>query len=342
MFNRILVPLDGSLLAERVIPHVEQFARIFGSNILLLQILDPTSYHEHTHTVDPLSWQIRKTEADMYMNSIATRIRADLGLSGESATKNRVEYAIREGKTAENIVNFAHSEKVDLLVICTHGAGGLSKWNISSITHKVINMIYLPVLLIRSFILPEPESSNVNYRRILLPFDSSRRAESSLAVAISLARGEPSRESGSDLPAVSFKTSLLLTAVIKPPELPIPEPYPDEIKQLSEQLMDASRQAVGNYLNEMKERLPVECEVCVVENCSVPSAIHEIADREKDIDLVVLCAHGFSGQVTWPYGSVTRNYIEHGTKPVLIVQDIIRSQVPPTAAEIAAEASGER
>jgi nucleotide-binding universal stress UspA family protein len=155
MFNRILVPLDGSTLAERAIPHAEEFARIFGSTIVLLQVLDPTSYHENPNPVDPLSWQIRKAEADMYMNGIAARIRENLhGSTPQSKSKNeknRVEYFIREGKTAENIVNFAHSEKIDLLVINTHGSGGLSRWNISSVTQKVINLIYLPVLIVRAF-----------------------------------------------------------------------------------------------------------------------------------------------------------------------------------------------
>ena len=79
MFNRILVPLDGSTLAERAIPHAEQFARIFGSSIILLQVLDPTSYHENPKFVDPLSWQIHKSEADMYLSRIASRIREELG-----------------------------------------------------------------------------------------------------------------------------------------------------------------------------------------------------------------------------------------------------------------------
>ena len=87
--------------------------------------------------------------------------------------------------------------------------------------------------------------------------------------------------------------------------------------------------------------MPVTCETCVMENTSVASAIQELADQE-DIDIVVLCAHGYSGQVTWPYGTVTRNYIEHGTKPVLVIQDVPRSQVRPTAAEVAAEKSGRR
>lgn len=362
MFNRILVPLDGSTLAERAIPHAEQFARIFGSNIVLLQVLDPTSYHENPNPVDPLSWQIRKAEADMYLRGIAARLREDLRESapdakgaqrrGRDEKKARVEYSIREGKTAENIVDFAHTENIDLLVISTHGSGGLSRWNISSVTQKVINLIYLPVLIVRAYNQPETEDARIRYRRILLPIDSSRRAECSLSAGIALARGEMSIELASEAnnlslhptaPAtLSLRTKLILAAVIKPPELPIPEPYPVEIEQLSEQLMHVSRQAVNNYLKEMKERLSVECETCVVEHNSVSSAIQELAVQKEAIDLVVLCAHGYTGQSTWPYGTVARNYMEHGTKPVLVIQDVPRSHVRPTAAEIAAEKSGGR
>ena len=217
MFNRILVPLDGSILAERAIPHAEQFARIFGSSIILLQVLDPTSYHENHNPVDPLSWQIRKTEADMYMNEIAARVREHLGECAIDAKKaptasapsmsmnmNRVEYSIREGKTAENIVNFAHAENIDLLVISTHGSGGLSRWNISSVTQKVINLIYLPVLIVRAYNFPETKEARIRYRRILLPIDSSRRAESSLSAGIALARGEKSMEMASEADNLSL------------------------------------------------------------------------------------------------------------------------------------------
>ena len=202
MFNRILVPLDGSALAERAIPHAAQMARIFGSKVILLQVLDPTSFHENPNPVDPLSWQIRKAEADVYLNGIADRVREDLRENeldvkgtesiSEAETQDRVEYSIREGKTAENIVNFAHSENIDLLVISTHGSGGLSRWNISSVTQKVINLIYLPVLIVRTYNPPVIENSRIHYRRILLPIDSSRRAECSFSAAITLARGETS------------------------------------------------------------------------------------------------------------------------------------------------------
>jgi nucleotide-binding universal stress UspA family protein len=342
MFTRILVPLDGSSLAERAIPHAEQFARIFEASVILLQVLEPTSYHENPKAVDPLSWQIRKAEAELYMQGIAARITKNLGenpLVPPDEQKRRVEYAIREGKTAENIVDFAHAENIDLLVISTHGSGGLSRWNISSVTQKVINLIYLPVLIVRAYGPSDSNEGITRYRRILLPIDSSRRAECSLSAGIELARGEKNASGEPDKD--SIQSTLILAAVIRPPELPIPEPFPVEISQLSEQLLQVSREAVNKYLIEMKERLPVNCDTCVAENVSVASAIQDLADQE-DIDMVVLCAHGYSGHVTWPYGTVTRNYLEHGTKPVLVIQDVPRSQVRPTAAEVAAEKSGRR
>lgn len=342
MFNRILVPLDGSPLAEQAIPHAELFARIFGSKIILLQVLEPTSYHENPKAVDPLTWQIRKAEADLYLQGIAIRIRKNLGELSQNKNgtkKSRVDYVIREGKIAENIVNFAHADKIDLLVICSHGSGGLSRWNISSITQKVINLIYLPVLLVRAYNQANPEESLSGYRRILLPIDSSRRAECSLSAGIELARGVTPTDKTSG--ASPVKSILVLTAVIRPPELPIPEPFPIEIIKLTNQLIEVSRLAVYKYLDEMKLRLPVESEIRIVESVSAASAIQNLADKEE-IDIVVLCAHGYTGQVSWPYGTITRNYIEHGTKPVLVIQDIPLSQIRPTAAEIAAGQSGRR
>ena len=276
MFNRILVPLDGSTLAERAIPHAEQFARIFGSSIILLQVLDPTSYHVNHNPVDPLSWQIRKTEADMYMKAIAARVRENLGegmadpksslaanVESESKKMSRVEYFIREGKTAENIVNFAHAENIDLLVIGTHGSGGLSRWNISSITQKVINLIYLSVLIVRAYNFSEIENARIRYRRILLPIDSSRRAESALSAGLALARGEKPADFKSEAgglppqqttPGITLpQTKLILAAVIKPPELPIPEPYPAEIEQLTSQL-NLCQPSGGEQLPEQNER----------------------------------------------------------------------------------------
>ena len=97
-----------------------------------------------------------------------------------------------------------------------------------------------------------------------------------------------------------------------------------------------SRKAVLAYLGEMKLRLPVESEIRVVERKNVTSAIQELSDQEN-IDLILMSAHGYSGQFTHAYGSVTRNYIERGTKSILIIQDVPRSMVPPGVSSVSPE-----
>lgn len=363
MFNLILVPLDGSRLAERAIPHAEEFARIFGARIVLLRVLEVTTDYENQFPTDPLSWQIRKTEADMYMQGMVAQIHENLNLPESKPgdmvnNENRVEYVIREGRTAENIIDFAHHENIDLLIISSHGSSGLSRWNTSSIVQKVLDLVYLPVLIVRSYHQPDETSDSIQYRHILLPIDSSRRAECALPAAIVLAQGETLLEQdvegeteNSEAAAlsspqqspenVSQKPKLFLTAVITPPEIPLPKPYPLEITRLSDQLLQVSRDAVQAYLIEMKSRLPVESEIQVVESSNVPSAIEELANQSS-VDLVIMCAHGYSGQFTSPYGSVARNYIEQGSKPILVIQDVPRSQVRRTIVANASEKANRR
>jgi nucleotide-binding universal stress UspA family protein len=361
MFSRILVPLDGSILAERALPHAVQFARIFGASIVLLRVLEVTSHTENPDPINPLNWQIRKTEADMYLRGIAARVRQNLNLpekkpGDETASGIKVEYVIREGRAAENIIDFAHTENIDLLVISSHGSGGLSRWNISGVTKEVIDLIYLPVLIVRSYDLQEGSNDRVHYRRILLPIDSSRRAENALSAGIVLAQGEAlleseaeegaSRTDGSstEVPTLErnpIQPKFFLAAVITPPEIPIPAPYPEKIGKLSDQLLQVSREAVGAYLGEVKLRLPVESEIRVVESNNVAAAILELANQEA-VDLILMSAHGYTGESTHPYGNVTRNSMEYGTKSILVIQDVPLSQVRPTVAEVAAEKSGRR
>jgi nucleotide-binding universal stress UspA family protein len=359
MFTHILAPLDGSLLAERAISHAEQFARVFGGKITLLQILDPSQNHEGPLAVEPLNWQIRKAEAEMYLQETAAKIRAN-GIE--------VDHILREGRASENIIDFAHGENIDLVVLTTHGASGLSRWNTSSVVSKVLEKLYLPILLVRAYqaagsdifgsgendaarqpsapqetgeagasisavdqkMVDQQVISPSLYQRILLPIDTSRRAECALPAATALARGEKGEQ-----------VTILLGAVINPPDLPIPAPYPDEIRQLIDRFMQLSRAAVERYVKDLAQRLQLTCETSIVENENISVALHELVEQEN-IDLVVLCAHGQTGGTNWPYGSVARNYLEHGTRTVLVIQDVPLQQVHPTAAELAAEKYGRR
>jgi len=334
MFKRILLPLDGSPLAERAIPHALSFALAFDATLVLLNVLDPTQYPENTTVIEPFNWQLRKAEAELALRQVSTRLR----------NKNvTVEHIIQEGRTAETILDTAGRENIDLIVLTTHGASGLSRWNTNSVVAKVVAKAYTSVLLVRAYqetsawsstnsAANEEDYLEASYDRILLPIDSSRRAECSLPLAVALF---------DRLAASGGSPTLLLASVIKPIEFPFPPPYPTEINQNIDQLMQQSREALNRYLSDMQTRVNLNCETRILEDSSIAAALHAFAEEEQ-VDLVVMCAHGQTGLTAWPYGSVAQNYIEYGEKHTLIVQDMYRSQVRQTAAEVSAEKYGKR
>lgn len=334
MFKRILLPLDGSPLAERAIPHALLFALSFDATLVLLQVLDPTQYPDNTTVIEPLNWQLRKAEAELALRQVSSRLR-DKNIS--------VEHIIQEGRTAETILDTAGRENIDLIILSTHGVSGLSRWNTNSVVAKVVAKAYTSILLVRAYQEPaawtstspstnEQDYIEARYNRILLPIDSSRRAECSLPLAVSLF--ERLTSSGNS-------PTLLLASVIKPIEFPFPPPYPTDITQSIDQLMQQSCEAVNRYLSDMQTRINLNCETRILEDSSIAGALHALAEEEQ-VDLVMMCAHGQTGLTAWPYGSVAQNYLEYGEKHTLIVQDMHRSQVRQSAAEISAEKYGKR
>ena len=191
MFKKILLPLDGSALAERAISHAIEFARIFNSKILLLQVLEYEPSTEPVAQAEPLNWQLLRAKSEHYLHEVANQIRSSLNLpeNGEApGHEDRVSVIVLEGKVAENIIDFAHREDIDLLVISSHGSSGLSPWNLNSVATKVINLIYKPILIIRGYPVEGNETVEPRYERILLPIDCSRRSDCSLSAGLSFAR----------------------------------------------------------------------------------------------------------------------------------------------------------
>ena len=327
MFEKILLPLDGSAMAERSIPHAIEFARIFNSKILVLQVLESEIGAEQIVHTEPLNWQLHKAKSELYLHKIANQIRSSLGLpefDDESNCEGRVTVTVLEGKVAEDIVDFAHKEDIDLLVISSHGFSGLSRWNLNSVTTKVVNLIYKPVLIIRGYAVDGDDPIHSHYERIMLPLDCSRRSECSLNAGLTIAK--------------NYQSRVILTSVIKPPEISAIDPYNQELQLLNQQYMDLSRKTVQRYMDELSQRLGVENEIRIIENHSIARAIINLANDEK-ADLLILCAHGFTGELSWPFGTVARSFIEYSTKPVLIIQDLTHLDVQPTDASQATEST---
>ena len=145
-FNRILVPLDGSALSERALPVVRALARKFESQIILLRVLDiPTPTAPTSHLEETIGW-IREArrhalqEAQSYLETIQRE------LYGEGF---ETRILLRDRSPAEDILNVASAEGIDLIVMSSQGKGGLARWTFGSVAERVARHSLCPVLLVR-------------------------------------------------------------------------------------------------------------------------------------------------------------------------------------------------
>lgn len=318
MFNQILVPLDGSSLAESVLPHTVAIGKASGADINLLRVLDPVGAATRPISVDPLDWQIRKTEADNYLRSIAKQLE-EVGV--------RATTTVMEGKAAESVIEYAHDNQSDLIILSSHGQSGISGWNVSSVVQKIILRIRTSVMIVRAYH-PAPEAlDSLRYRRILAPLDGSQRAEFVLPVVSALAR--------------EHESLVLLAHVIKKPEMPRRTPLSHEDVELLNQVTERNRQEVSRYLEEISGRMDVNVETRLLVSERVAGSLH-IQVEQEEADLVILSAHGYSGETRWPYGSVVISFIAYGTTPLLVLQDLPSDRIEPSSAELAAREHGGR
>ena len=312
MFDHILVPLDGSSLAECVLPHVIAIAQTFNSQVILLQVLERPHDPALAQAIDPLEWELIKAEANTYLD----RASAHLLRSGL-----KVQKTLKEGPAAELIIEFAHRNDIDLIVLSSHGQSGLSGWNISSVVQKIILRAYTSTMIVRAYQAIRKDLASVGYRHILVPLDGSQRAENVLPPTTIL-----SRFYGSQL--------LLAHLVCKPDMLSRTPLTPDEI-ELVNKIIERNRQEATRYLDEISSQLAAGIDLHLYISEGNSADLHSLAELEN-VDLVVLGAHGYSGNPRWPYGSVTLSFIAYGTTPLLIVQDVSRNEAQKTIAEFVA------
>jgi len=295
MFDPILVPLDGSLLAECVLPQVIAIGQAFNAKIVLLHVMDKNPSDASDKFIDLLNWQINKTEAKLYLERITDRLEK-VGL--------RTKSIVLEGPVADSITEFARSQGMKLVILSSHGSGGVRKCGISSVTDKITLSAPTSVLIVRVH-----QTQEQPLRRILVPLDGSWRAEYLLPMVSLLARFHNSQ--------------VQIVHVVKTPEMARHLPIAQEDIDLSNRVVTRNREEALQYLEQIQSVSPlaaIDVKTQLIVSDNAPLAIHEIVDQQK-IDLVALNAHGYSGNNQWPYGSMVNNFILYGKVPLLIVQD---------------------
>ena len=143
-FRHILVPLDGSQLAEAALPEAQALAELSGADVTFLMVL---SLHETVVETDAQPvyvegvWQAKESGAREYLDTVITR---------HEWREIVVHFAIETGPAAEKIIEYARGHGTDLIVMATHGRSGLKRWVYGSVADKVLRGSDRAVLLVRS------------------------------------------------------------------------------------------------------------------------------------------------------------------------------------------------
>ena len=138
MYKSILVPLDGSKLAEEILPEIEKVASCMQARIVLVRVCRAHVFPGK----DPTRAEVEVVrEAELYLNKIVDQLKAR-GFDAEAH--------VRYGDVAEEILTHGRRNDIDLISMSTHGRSGLGRWLLGSVAEKIVRHCEKPVLLLRA------------------------------------------------------------------------------------------------------------------------------------------------------------------------------------------------
>ncbi len=145
MYRKMMVPVDGSELAECVLPHVENIAK--GGQvreIIFVRVIEPPVAPSTGVTKEAVKMLRSQAQADAekYLGQIVNRI----SYRGVATLGSRLLF----GKAAETLAEFAAGNEVDLIVMATHGRSGISRWTMGSVAERLLRSVCIPVLMVRA------------------------------------------------------------------------------------------------------------------------------------------------------------------------------------------------
>lgn len=297
MINRILVPLDGTPLAEVALDAATLLARRFDAEVVILRVAPDLASETEVFANDPTS------DVETYLTQVAHWLKEE----------GDVAYSVlRFDAPAEGIANQVALDKVDLIVMTTHGRKGLDALLHPSVTWEVFQRTNAPILVCKCEGRDDPEHPSVQLPEfmtdpsvpIMVPLDGSAEAESALPLAQQLAS--------------TFGNPLVLIRVVsQQPLVPIgPVPTPIPVGALERASQDAQEYLERKRLELVQAGLQVE----TVNTLGPTSHKLEMYARGHKVGLVVIASHGRGLMGQLALGSVARHLLVHLPGPVLLVR----------------------
>ena len=290
MYEKILVPLDGSKLAEVALPHANELARKLGSKITLVSVLpvgsesDDNKYH-HSHR--------------FYMQEMVKTIKQQA---------INVESVILTGAPAEEIVNYADREDISLIVMGTRGQSGIKRWVLGSIADKVVSATTRPVALITTDDTETSVRGKDLLSKALVILDGTAEAEAVIPYVEDL---------GSKL-----DIEVVLLRLVEQAFMYYESADDLSYVPVSKKEMNSRRAKARRYLTKLASLLEskgIIVRVKVVTKGNSAETIIKVASQ-TDAGLIVMSTRGRSGISRWIFGSVRDEIVNIGNVLVLLVR----------------------
>jgi nucleotide-binding universal stress UspA family protein len=296
MYRRILVPLDGSQVAEQVLPYARYLAGKLKIPVDLLGVVVDLAV-----LTSAMRANVRNVKT--LMTDHVQRSEAYLEKLGKTFPEIAITQAVRKGKPEEVVIEKAASDGDTLITMATHGRSGIDRWLLGSVAEKVLRGTTNPLLLVRAAEHGKSEGE-ITIKRVIVPLDGSPLAEKVLPHVTALAK------------EMAFETVLMraynLEQVISTFENYIPD---------WDALEAEARAEAMSYLDGKMRELKSQGLSEISSRVSDKEAAREIIDvaREEPNSLIAMCSHGRSGVKRWVLGSVTEKVVRHSNSPVLVI-----------------------
>jgi nucleotide-binding universal stress UspA family protein len=308
MYRRMLVPLDGSELAEVVFTYAKELAARLDIDIILLQVAGPV-----LGQFGPMRRAYIDRAAEIVRRQ-AREVQEKVGVQPE-AKPIEVQGELVEGYPAEVILRYSEENKVDLVLMATHGYSGRKRWAIGSVASKVLSASKIPVWLVRAGIPEETPYDKWPSQTLLVLLDGSELAESVLPHVEVLAK-----QRGTE------PVDVVLLRVSETPTMP--SYYGPELSGVSLnwgeylQREEARRKKVANeYLAQVEKRLK-DSNISVQSKVLEGKAADEIIGyaSKNPFSIIVMATHGRSGLSRLVYGSVAASLLQGVSNPIFLVK----------------------
>lgn len=302
MFDRVLLPLDGSPLAEAALPVAIRLAQAFGSQLLLLHIIErkaPATVHGEPHLTEVAA-------AESYLRGVLERLR-EQRVEAESHV-----HSVPLGDVARSIADHAEEERVDLVVLCTHGRAGWRDLVAGSIAQQALQRGSVPLLLVRAAT-PGQEAAPFEPADILVPLDASEPAEAAVPVAAGLAK--------------ALRARLHLVTVVATPGTLTGKRTPATtlLPSATRALLDVEQDDTAAYLEGLAQRLRAEgISVSTEVRRGDTTAQLSADDLEHQFGLIVVTTHGRAGLPARLSGSIVARFVGKTNAPVLLIRRVDR------------------